>query len=99
MPSLGRGNFQGQNAFGVGGTALLYDGKAYAVVLNGGASVGLERNVVGARGRLAPVVMGARRTSGAPPRGRVANPALFGEDADSTAGSGAVPFNRERFRR
>jgi hypothetical protein len=47
--SAGYGNFQGNNAFGVGGTALLYDSKDYSVVLNAGAGVGLERSLVGAR--------------------------------------------------
>jgi len=46
----GYGNFQGNNAFGVGGTALLYDSKDYSVLLNAGASVGVEKSVVGADG-------------------------------------------------
>ena len=48
--SGGYGNFQGNIAFGVGGTALLYDSKDYSVVLNAGAGVGVEKSVVGARG-------------------------------------------------
>lgn len=48
--SAGYGNFQGANAFAVGGTALLYEGKSYAIVANAGAGIGLERNVAGGRG-------------------------------------------------
>ncbi len=47
--SASYGNFQGSNAFGVGATALLYDNKNYAVVINAGAGIGMERNVVGVR--------------------------------------------------
>lgn len=48
--SAGYGNFQGSNAFGLGATALVYDSKSYAVVVNAGAGIGLERNVAGGRG-------------------------------------------------
>nr|WP_283808419.1 hypothetical protein [Bradyrhizobium sp. AS23.2] len=48
--SGGYGNFQGSNAFGLGATALVYDSKSYAVVVNAGAGIGLERNVAGGRG-------------------------------------------------
>lgn len=48
--SAGYGNFEGANAFAVGATALLYDGKSYAVVGNAGGGIGLERNVAGGRG-------------------------------------------------
>ncbi len=34
----------------LGATALLYDGKSYAIVGNVGGGVGLERNVAGGRG-------------------------------------------------
>jgi trimeric autotransporter adhesin len=47
--SASYGNFQGSNAFGLGATALLYDNKNYAVVVNAGAGIGMERNVVGVR--------------------------------------------------
>jgi hypothetical protein len=58
--SAGYGNFQGDNAFGVGGTALLYDSKDYSVVLNTGAGVGVEKSVVGRPRRgLVAVVTGA----------------------------------------
>lgn len=48
--STGYGNFEGANAFAVGATALLYDGKSYAIVANAGGGIGLERNVAGGRG-------------------------------------------------
>jgi len=48
--SAGYGNFEGANAFAVGATARLYDGKSYAVVANAGGGIGLERNVGGGRG-------------------------------------------------
>jgi trimeric autotransporter adhesin len=48
--SAGYGNFEGANAFGVGATALLYDGKSFAVVGNVGGAVGLERSAGGGRG-------------------------------------------------
>jgi hypothetical protein len=48
--SASYGNFQSSNAFGLGATALLYDSKSYAVVLNAGAGIGLETNVAGVRG-------------------------------------------------
>jgi len=48
--SLGYGNFQGSNALGVGATGLLYDSKAYAVVVNAGVGFGVDTNVVGTRG-------------------------------------------------
>jgi hypothetical protein len=51
--SASYGNFQGSNAFGVGATALLYDTKNYAVVVNAGAGIGLERNLVGVRSAVA----------------------------------------------
>jgi hypothetical protein len=47
--SASYGNFQGTNAFGVGATGLLYDTKNYAVVVNAGAGLGVERNLVGVR--------------------------------------------------
>jgi trimeric autotransporter adhesin len=48
--SAGYGNFEGANAFGVGATGLLYDGKSYAVIANVGGGIGLERNLAGGRG-------------------------------------------------
>jgi autotransporter adhesin len=48
--SGGWGNFQGNNALGVGATGLLYDSKSYAVVLNAGVGFGVDTNVVGTRG-------------------------------------------------
>jgi autotransporter adhesin len=48
--SAGYGNFEGANAFGIGATALLYDGKSFAVVGNVGGAVGLERSAGGGRG-------------------------------------------------
>jgi trimeric autotransporter adhesin len=48
--SAGYGNFEGANAFALGATALLYDGKSYAVIANAGGGIGLERNVAGGRG-------------------------------------------------
>ena len=48
--SAGFGNFEGANAFGLGATALVYDGKSYAVVMNAGGAFGLERNSAGGRG-------------------------------------------------
>ncbi|MGJ4950900.1 YadA family autotransporter adhesin [Bradyrhizobium sp. HKCCYLS20291] len=48
--SAGYGNFQGANAFAIGGTALIYETKGYAIVGNAGAGIGLERNVAGGRG-------------------------------------------------
>ncbi|WP_426613540.1 hypothetical protein [Bradyrhizobium sp. McL0616] len=48
--SAGYGNFEGANAFAVGATALLYDGKSYAIIANAGGGIGLERNVAGGRG-------------------------------------------------
>lgn len=48
--SAGYGNFEGANAFAVGATALLYDGKSYAIVGNAGGGIGLERSVGGGRG-------------------------------------------------
>jgi len=48
--SAGYGNFEGANAFAVGATALLFDGKNYAIVANAGGGIGLERNVGGGRG-------------------------------------------------
>ena len=48
--SGGWGNFQGNNALGVGATALVYDSKSYAVVANAGVGFGVDTNVVGTRG-------------------------------------------------
>ncbi len=48
--SGGYGNFQGTNAFGIGATALIYEGKSYAVVGNIGAGIGVERSIGGGRG-------------------------------------------------
>jgi hypothetical protein len=48
--SAGYGNFEGANAFGIGATALLYDGKKFAIVGNVGGAVGLERSAGGGRG-------------------------------------------------
>ncbi|WP_247400981.1 YadA-like family protein [Bradyrhizobium sp. 76] len=48
--SAGYGNFEGANAFAVGATALLYDGKSYAIIANAGGGIGLERSVAGGRG-------------------------------------------------
>ena len=48
--SAGYGNFQGSNALGVGATGLLYDSKAYAVVVNAAVGFGLDTNAVGTRG-------------------------------------------------
>ena len=48
--SAGYGNFEGANAFGIGATALLYDGKQFAIVGNVGGAFGLERGVGGGRG-------------------------------------------------
>jgi hypothetical protein len=48
--SAGYGNFEGANAFGIGATALLYDGKGFAIVGNVGGAVGLERSAGGGRG-------------------------------------------------
>ena len=48
--SAGYGNFEGANAFAVGATALLYDGKNYAIIANAGGGIGLERSVAGGRG-------------------------------------------------
>jgi hypothetical protein len=48
--SAGYGNFEGANAFGIGATALLYDGKGFAIVGNVGGAVGIERSAGGGRG-------------------------------------------------
>src|SRR6201999_388590 len=48
--SAGYGNFEGANAFGIGATALLYDGKKFAIVGNVGGAVGLARRAGGGRG-------------------------------------------------
>jgi trimeric autotransporter adhesin len=48
--SASHGNFQGSNALGIGATALLYDTRSYAIVVNAGAGLGLDTNVVGTRG-------------------------------------------------
>ena len=48
--SAGYGNFEGANAFAIGATALLYDGKNYAIFANAGGGIGLERSVAGGRG-------------------------------------------------
>jgi hypothetical protein len=37
-------------AFGNGAAPLLYDARSYAVVVNAGARLGLDSNVVGTRG-------------------------------------------------
>ena len=55
--SAGYGNFEGASAFGIGATALLYDGKKFAIVGNVGGAVGLERSAGGGRGAVyRPVV-------------------------------------------
>jgi autotransporter adhesin len=48
--SAGYGNYQGASAFGLGATALLYEGKSYALVGNVGGAFGLERSLAGGRG-------------------------------------------------
>ncbi len=48
--SGGYGNFQGNNALGIGATGLLYDARNYAVVVNAGVGFGTNTNVVGTRG-------------------------------------------------
>jgi len=53
LTQSGRGPLDGQNAFGLGATALLYDSRDYAVMFNAGAGMGLQTNVAGVRAAVA----------------------------------------------